>query len=299
MPTKIEWADHSWNPVTGCTNISPGCDHCYAETMNNRFKRHPWGDVTLHPDRLKVDPHWKPGQTIFLCSMGDLFHSDVPFDFIELVFLFMAMEPRFTFMVLTKRTGRMAWWIINKWLPKWSAGTKQLPPNIWIGTSVESQKYIARLQQLTTVPAAVRFVSYEPALGPVDFGPHLYWSNLDAIPIELRYRMSPFALSNGVNWVIVGGESGPGARCAHPYWFRTARDQCKSANVAFFLKQWGEWLPAPDEMNFEQAEDFAGRRPFQHFSSGHTMVKVGKKIAGALLDGQEWRDFPKGQEING
>ena len=182
MPTKIEWTDHSWNPVTGCTNISPGCNHCYAEKIVQRFKPHLWNHVTLHPDRIKIGPGWKPGQRIFLCSMGDLFHSAVPFEFIAEVFAFMQVHQELTFQVLTKRPGRMMYFA-NVYWPQWYATVPRrtrdgrvLPPlrwptNVWAGTSVENQKYAARLDLLLQVPAPIRFVSYEPALEPVDFGP--------------------------------------------------------------------------------------------------------------------------------
>ena len=122
MATGIEWTDETWNPVTGCTNISPGCDHCYAETITNRFKRHPWEQVTLHEDRLIQPEKWKKPRKVFLCSMGDLFHSDVPFYFIEQVFITMVNCQQHAFQVLTKRPGRMEWWINNRWLPKWGGG---------------------------------------------------------------------------------------------------------------------------------------------------------------------------------
>ena len=225
MPTTIEWTDHTWNPVTGCTNISPGCDNCYAETITNRFKRHPWNEVTLHPDRIKADPSWKPGHRIFLCSMGDLFHSAVPWEFIARVFDFMQALPEFTFQVLTKRPGRMLHFA-NVYLPNRAIGLGgdpmykgAWPSNVWAGTSVEqeydgSRRITARLDLLTQVSAPVRFVSYEPALGLVHFEAYLRWSDLDAMPLSLRGRMATYALSNGINWVIAGGESGSKARRA-------------------------------------------------------------------------------------
>ena len=286
MSTGIEWTDETWNPVTGCTNISPGCDNCYAEKITNRFKLHPWGQVTMHEDRLVQPSKWKTPRKIFLCSMGDLFHSDVPWDFIEQVFITMVNNPQHTFQVLTKRPGRMEWWINNYWLPTFASVSNQLPPNIWIGTSVENEKYARRLNCLAKIPAAVRFVSYEPALGPVDF---TKWLRPSAVTVHADLErpgvaeavasiaQAAFRRQWGLSWVIAGGESGPSARPAHADWFRAVRDQCQAAGVPFFFKQWGEWAPNGEMI------------PGQELIS---MVRVGKKAAGALLDGREWRQFP-------
>ncbi len=254
MPTTIEWTDETWNPVTGCTNISPGCDNCYAEKITNRFKRHPWGQVTLHPGRLAFPAKLKTPHRIFLCSMGDLFHSDVPWNFIVRVFKEMRGNRQHTFQVLTKRPGRMAYFSkhFNDFMGDFG-GMEGWPPNVWAGTSVESQKYAPRLDLLAQVRAAVRFVSYEPALGPVDFDPWFwrtvgnYHGDPESAEEILSYSGSRRTgdliqeLNLRINWVIAGGESGPGARPAHPEWFWNVRDQCQAAGVPFFFKQWGSW----------------------------------------------------------
>jgi len=293
MPTKIEWTDHTWNPVTGCTNISPGCDNCYAEKITQRFKRHPWNEVTLHPDRLKVDSKWKPGQRVFVCSMGDLFHSAVPWEFVADVFDLMRRCPAVTFQVLTKRPGRMMYFA-NTWAPAHDERWTLWPTNVWAGTSVENTKYAARLDLLVQVPAPVRFVSYEPALEAVDFRSWLYWKDLDAMPIHYRVDgfQHPNAKSNGLNWVIAGGESGPAARPAHRNWIELARDQCQEAGVAFFFKQWGEWMPL-GQMPVEQFPTTRGMKAPYTFTDGFESYRVGKKAAGAVLDGREWREFPE------
>ena len=225
MPSSIEWTDETWNPVTGCTRISPGCDHCYMFALYPRLKgmgvpgyeSNPT-DVQLHPGRLRVPLEWKKPRRIFVNSMSDVFHPSVPFEFVLEMFLVMAeavKERGHVFQVLTKRPGRaVAWWEANRchFPDGW-------PPNIWAGTSVESQKYAPRITVLERLPAPVRFASAEPLLERIDLSP---WLNRGAI-----------------SWVIVGGESGPGARPMDLDWVRDLRDQSNNAGVAFFLKQLG------------------------------------------------------------
>ena len=281
MGSKIEWTDETWNPVTGCTKVSPGCDHCYAERVTERFGRGPFSEVRLHPDRLDQPLRWKKPRRIFVVSMGDLFHPRVPWPFVAEVFWTMASAPRHTFQVLTKRPGRMAYFA-DKVLPE---AMERWPANVWAGTSVESAKYLPRLKLLAKVPAAVRFVSAEPLLSALDLRPWLRWEDLDAIPVDMRGQMK--ALANGVNWVVAGGESGPGARPMHPQWVREIRDQCQAADVPFFFKQWGEYGPVgPDH-----------RPAVVDFADGPVigMARIGKRAAGAVLDGREWREMPGGQ----
>ncbi len=236
--STIEWTDATWNPVTGCTKVSPGCDHCYAESITNRFKRQPFEQVQIHPDRIGQPYEWKKPRRIFVCSMGDLFHTQVPWDFVIDVFETMHQTPEHTYQVLTKRPGRMAYFayeILPYWGMRW-------PANIWAGTSVESQKYAPRLDVLARVPARIRFVSYEPALGPVDFrpwleSPHLCLEDCGWDNLAREYHSVECATDAKIHWVIAGGESGPGARPAHPEWFRSTRDQCQAAGVPFFYKQ--------------------------------------------------------------
>ena len=205
--TPIEWTEQTWNPVTGCTKVSQGCKHCYAERLAERF----WGDrpfteVRLHPERLAYPASIRRPTKFFVNSMSDLFHEDVPDDFIRAVFDVMAGTPRHVFQVLTKRSARLA--ELAPALP-WR-------PNIWMGVSVEEQRVVERIDHLRLTPAHIRFLSLEPLIGPLE--------GLDL---------------GGIHWVIVGGESGPGARPMEPGWVRSIRRQCREARVAFFFKQWG------------------------------------------------------------
>ena len=214
--TGIQWTDATWNPVTGCSRVSPGCDHCYAEALAKRLKamgnsRYINGfQVTLHPDLLDLPLRWKKPRLIFVNSMSDLFHPKVPEDFVRCIFDTMVLAHWHRFQVLSKRPQRMA--ALASRLP-W-------PPNVWQGVSIESASYLWRIQYLLRVPASVRFLSLEPLLGP-----------LPNIPLT------------GIGWVIVGGESGPHHRPCDPTWVRDIRDQCIQAKVPFFFKQWGGRTP--------------------------------------------------------
>lgn len=210
--SHIEWTESTWNPVTGCTKISPGCKHCYAERM--AFRLQAMGqpnyangfEVTLHDHMLTRPLEWKKSQTIFVNSMSDLFHKDVPLEFIQKVFAVMQQAHWHQFQVLTKRSERLLELSPQlEWMP-----------NIWMGVSVESEKYTFRIDHLRQTQAMVKFLSLEPLLGP-----------LPALDLT------------GINWVIVGGESGPGARPLKREWVTDIRDQCQQAKVPFFFKQWG------------------------------------------------------------
>lgn len=230
--STIEWTDSTWNPVTGCTKISPGCRHCYGETFAERWRGipgHPYEqgfDLRLWLDRLDLPLTWKKPRTIFLNSMSDLFHEKVPLSFIRKVFRAMEKTPWHTFQILTKRSERMA-----EFAPKlpW-------PPNVWMGVSIETAEYLWRANLLREVPAAVRFLSLEPLLGPLG-------------TIDL----------SGIQWVIVGGESGARARPMEASWVREIRRQCREHRVPFFFKQWGG---------------------------------VRKKRNGRILDGRTWEEVP-------
>lgn len=230
--SSIEWTQATWNPVTGCTKVSPGCKFCYAERMAHRLQamgqeRYRNGfQVTLQDDLVELPLRWKTPRVIFVNSMSDLFHRDIPLEFIQRCFATMRKAAQHTFQILTKRPERVAE-ICDK-LP-W-------PENVWMGTSVENEDYVSRITALAEVPAKVRFLSVEPLLGPI--------SNL------------PLA---GIHWVIVGGESGPGARPMNIEWLREIRDQCVDVKVPFFFKQWGG---------------------------------VNKKRTGRILDGKTWNDMP-------
>jgi protein gp37 len=235
--SAIEWTDATWNPVTGCTKISAGCDNCYAERFSERFrgvKGHPFAhgfDLTLRPDRLEQPLRWRQPRMIFVNSMSDLFHKNVPNEFIARVFGIMEAAHWHTFQVLTKRSSLM------RDLLKSRYGAVPGPTNIWCGVSVEDGSKLSRVRHLQQTPACVRFLSIEPLLGPVGM-----------MPLE------------GIDWVIVGGESGPSARPRDVDGVRDIREQCRSSGVAFFFTQWG------------------GLRP---------------KDGGRKLDGREWNQFPK------
>jgi protein gp37 len=210
--SHIEWTDATWNPVTGCTKISPGCKHCYAERLANRLQAMGQANyrngfkVTLQPHMLDVPLRWRSPKRIFVNSMSDLFHEDLPGEYIERVFDVMRRADWHQYQVLTKRSDRVLQ--LSKQLP-WAA-------HIWMGVSVESEKYAFRIDDLRKTGAYVKFLSLEPLLGPLP---------------KLNLR--------GIDWAIVGGESGPGARPVDPSWVTDLRDQCLKADVPFFFKQWG------------------------------------------------------------
>ena len=210
--STIEWTNATWNPVTGCTKTSPGCKHCYAERMAKRLQAMGQANyakgfqLTLQDRMLDIPLRWRKPRLVFVNSMSDLFHKDVPTSFIQRVFQTMEQTPQHTFQVLTKRADRLR--EVAPQLP-W-------PENVWMGVSVENVDYLARIDDLRTVPANIRFLSLEPLLGPLT-------------EIDLT----------GIGWAIVGGESGPGARAMDPEWVRNLRDACAVAGVPFFFKQWG------------------------------------------------------------
>jgi protein gp37 len=267
--SKIEWTEATWNPVTGCTKISPGCKHCYAERMAKRLKamgqrryRNAF-KVTLQPDVLDVPLRWKRPRMVFVNSMSDLFHRDVPDEYIARCFATMEQASHHTFQVLTKRPERAL-----ELAPKlpW-------PENIWLGVTIENAQTACRADPLREIVVSTRFISYEPALEAVD------WEALLPYP-------------RGIDWLICGGESGPRARPMHPDWARAARDACQRYGVAFFFKQWGEWC-CPEQM----PEDTYAAVDNAHNLAGHGAFgrpwRVGKKRAGRLLDGREWNDCPE------
>ena len=212
----IEWTDATWNPVTGCTAISAGCDHCYAEILALRLQKmgqqkyRNGFEVTLHPGALDQPLRWREPRRIFVNSMSDLFHAHVPKDFVGQIWDVMARCPQHTFQVLTKRPERMARWTVEH----------PAPSNIWLGTSVEDWRVVHRIDRLRECRAHVRFLSLEPLIGPLP--------DLDL---------------DDIHWVIVGGESGHHHRPIDPDWVRDIRDQCQAAGVAFFFKQWGGIRP--------------------------------------------------------
>lgn len=223
--SAIEWTEVTWNPTTGCDRVSTGCDHCYALALSKRLKAMgapkyqndgdprtsgPGFGVTVHRDALDLPRRWRTPRVVFVNSMSDLFHAKVPVAFVQEVFEVIAATPQHTYQVLTKRSARL----------RRLAGQLLWPSNLWIGVSVENAAQLGRVDDLREVPAAVRFLSCEPLLGPLE-------------ELEL----------DGIDWVITGGESGPRARPVDPEWVRGIRDRCQDAEVAFFHKQWGGRTP--------------------------------------------------------
>lgn len=285
--TGIEWSDATWNPVTGCDRVSPGCAHCYALTLAKRLKAmgHPAYQqdggpasgpgfaVQLHPDRLEAPLHWRQPRRVFVNSMSDLFHEDVPGAFIEEVFARMAVTPQHMYQILTKRPARMLEWFTTGYRDGMVAGAAQqagyrhlLPrvplsefwplPNVWLGVSVENQRMAdERIPLLLQTPAAVRFLSCEPLLSRVDLARFLPAPDTDGdcarcgLPWqpdrdwEVRHECSPGFGEAGIDWVIVGGESGPVTRPFDPDWARLIRDDCAQSETPFFMKQLGGARP--------------------------------------------------------
>jgi protein gp37 len=254
--SAIEWTESTWNPVTGCTKVSPACKNCYAETFAERWRGiagHVYEqgfDLKLWPERLSLPLTWKEPRMIFVNSMSDLFHKHVADDFVDQVFDTMEQAKRHTFQLLTKRSRRIADWAERRYGGKGTGkgqDRRRWPANVWAGVSVESQDYVWRVDDLLRVPADIRFLSIEPLLGPV----------------KLKK-----AMLRHVQWVIVGGESGHYARPMRPEWARDLRDQCVDAGVPFFFKQWGV-----------------------HDADGNK--RRTKKEAGRVLDGRTWNGMPQ------
>lgn len=377
--TKIEWCarpgtqPETWNPTTGCDKVSQGCKNCYAEVMHRRLRgmypekySHDFlGTVKTHEDVLTLPLTWKKPRTVFVNSMSDLFHEQVPFDFIDKVFAIMALTPQHTYQVLTKRADRMKEYmdqyeigviedladefISEFFLPrglvpplpwywenfgkdedgihqggKWEYDDPNISflPNVWMGVSVEDQKAAnERIPFLLQVPAAIRFLSCEPLLGKINLDECLRPA-MDLLEAEAPGLTKAFgelmsaAGINYINWVIAGGESGHHARPMHPDWVRNLRDQCRTAVVPFFFKQWGQWV---DHDNYKALhEQFYFKKghcqlylgikgnelelpsPHTHITddtlvgeSAAKMYMVGKHHSGNLIDGRKWNQFPK------
>ncbi len=239
--SAIEWTDATWNPVTGCTKISAGCDNCYAERFAERFRGvagHPYEqgfDLTLRPERIDQPLAWRRPRMIFVNSMSDLFHKHVPFDFVDGVFDTMERARWHTFQVLTKRSSLMRKYVNARYKEQ------PVPSHIWLGVSVEDGTKLSRVQHLRDTHASIRFLSVEPLIGPVG-------------EIDL----------SGIHWVIVGGESGPNARPIRSEWARQIRDQCIKDGVPFFFKQWGGFRPKSGGRLLDEEEWNEYPRPSTH-----------------------------------
>ncbi len=341
MSTTIEWTQRpgtkgeTWNPTTGCNKISAGCKNCYAEIMHRRlaamgqrkYDRAFSAGVVTHADTLTIPFGWKKPRTVFVNSMSDLFHADVPFEFIDQVFAIMALTPQHTYQILTKRPERMAEYFATrdkfvaipptvikpfaaKFMPENQvvmSEMRQHPlPNVWLGTSVENQATAnERIPHLLRVPAAVRFLSCEPLLGAVDlkvaplhqWPTGEYWLPNKGESDDWKYHMHRI---DGIHWVIAGGESGPGARAMHPNWAHSLRDQCHAAGVPIFFKQWGEWEPIDQPWKQDSPTPLATNEQWLNYEGGQgfhgehvwRMRRVGKHASGNLLDGQVHNAFP-------
>lgn len=291
--SKIEWTDHTWNPWIGCTKVSPGCMHCYAEAlMDKRMGRATWGKG--QPRSRTSATYWKGPMTwnkeaaasgtrprVFCASLADWLDDEVPIEWLADLLDLIRKTPNLDWLLLTKRPQNFreriagainhvstapsctdAAFILIDWMQGWQSGNR-IPANVWVGTSVEDQvRYEERIGHLCEIPADIRFLSMEPLLGHVDLRLN------ENLPGQRMLRWH-HPVKSMLHWVIVGGESGPHARPMHPHWARSLRDQCKVAGVAFHFKQWGEWAP--------------------HL--GRTW-RLGKKLAGRLLDGVEHNEFP-------
>jgi protein gp37 len=321
--TRISWTEATWNPASGCTKVSPGCTHCYIDrTPPFRFEARHFADpypgdtanvgastgVQLHPNRLTTPLRWTRPRLVFAGSLTDLFHTEIPAEFLAQVFAVMAATGRHTYQVLTKRPHRMRAWLagpgeaaVRAVLAGWAhergqqftgstawiaapdlAETITWPlPNVWVGVSAETQDWAhTRIPVLLDTPAAIHWVSAEPLLGPLDLRRWLPTGH------DERTRTNPTPSSAtgaeaapALDWVVTGGESGPDARPVHPDWIHALRDQCATAGVAFHFKQWGEWAPVADHL------------------SG--MTRVGKRTAGRVLDGRTHDAYPTSTSSGG
>lgn len=348
--SEISWTDATWNPLAGCTWASSGCDRCYAAVMARRLEAMAHADIAAGRDpgrkrkyigitnknkagrimfngKVNLDYaaltepfSWRTPRRVFVNSMSDLFHKDVPYDFIARAFAVMAMTPQHTYQVLTKRPDRMAEVVAqlydrnamdillsiigNFWddVPDKKITTKHVAAplqNVWLGTSCEDQRRAdERIPHLLNTPARIKFLSCEPLLGPVKlWGFDEEDQALRGVGIIRSGGMTPSTPDSlpegyddsypGIDWVICGGESGPGARAMHPDWARSLRDQCQEAGVAYHFKQWGAWVSECAGVNFDVWDGHPSA-----FSPPNQVYRVGKHAAGRLLDGRTWDEFP-------
>jgi protein gp37 len=331
--STIEWTDATWNPIRGCTRVSPGCQNCYAERVAIRFSGkgqayeglakitngHPqWTGKIAFVEKHLLDPlKWKEPRRIFVNSMSDLFHEGVSDPQLDAIFAVMAQAHWHTFQVLTKRPERMLAYFqklqaaADEHAPKTMTGiflasdvlnirnmarnphsanafeARWPLPNVWLGVSVENQKAAdERIPLLLQTPAAVRWISAEPLLGPVDL------ANFVTCQCPGTGEHCQPCLSGGLNWLVAGGESGPGARPMHPEWARSLRDQCKAAGVPFFFKQWGQYAPGALNDKWDAVANDGSLDIDDPLLNVAQVTKVGKKAAGRKLDGVEHNEYP-------
>ncbi|MGO9959760.1 MAG: DUF5131 family protein [Solirubrobacteraceae bacterium] len=286
--TAIEWTQASWNPVTGCSKVSPGCAHCYAETFAERFRGvagHPYEqgfDLRLWPERVELPLRWRKPRLIFVNSMSDLFHPDVPEQFVAQVWATMARAEWHTFQVLTKRPERMPGLLAKLGLQE------PLLPNVWIGPAIENRRFVGRADHLRRTPAAVRFISAEPLLGPLRCSRRRWPDGYTG----------PSLCLTGIDWLIAGGESGPRHRPVRAEWVRELRDACEHAGTAFFFKQWGGARPKSGgrELDGRTWDEMPGRRDVSRGSLAEAR-DVSRAAAGALAGSP--RSAPRAQRAGG
>lgn len=332
--TSIEWTETSWNPLRGCSRVSEGCRNCYAETVANRFKGPgmpyegliakggQWnGKIRPLPEKLEEPLRWRKPRRVFVNSMSDLFHENVPFEFIASVFSIMSVTTRHTYQILTKRPERVIEffdWAVDQTIPGWPDDSRIIEAwpdglewkgydncgpvfpydNIWIGVSVEDQITAnERIPLLLRIPASVRWISAEPLLGPINVtfaqctcpapGDALRTRHLLGCPADRRpHRHCHWS----IDWVVVGGESGSNARPMDLRWARALRDQCVATNTPFFFKQWGDWGYSGQGARIGNSKEKRTLFP------GVISFRVGKKNAGRFLDGREWNEYPTNKE---
>ena len=316
--TKIEWADHTFNPWIGCTKVGPGCDNCYAEADFDK-RRHvvQWGPN--QPRKLTAPSTWATAarwnreaaaasvrHRVFCASLADVFDNEVPVQWRISLMALILQTPHLDWLLLTKRIGNAAEMLdaafraAHAQRETWA---NNIPANVWIGATITNQAEADRdIPKLLAVPAAKRFLSIEPLLGPVDLERPMPGPDIDQGGGQMICQ--PWLIQSGIDWVIVGGESGPGARPMSPDWARSLRDQCQASGVQFMFKQWGEWVDADNGPEDDAAYD--GKSDcWVHIDGGHhggemgvdffntyPMYRVGKKAAGRLLDGREWNEVP-------
>jgi protein gp37 len=340
--TKIEWTDATWNPITGCSVVSPGCTNCYAMRLaGTRMKNH-WsrkglttdskagpvwnGQVRFNEEWLLQPLAWTRPRLIFVCAHADIFHEGVPDEWIDKVFAVMALAPQHTYQVLTKRSARMRAWAVDRFtngcrgsiehrahqiareanihIPTGKTLASPEPfPHIWLGVSAEDQaRADERIPDLVATPAAIRWCSGEPLLGPLDLsrwlGVHHHPNNDQSSPhLQALVRAARKSLGPALDWFVAGGESGPSARPVHPDWIRSLRDQCKAAGVPFHFKQWGGWAPWDDDnWSLPDGWDDVEARDAAMTVHGVDFLKVGKKLAGRLLDGVFHDEYPEARK---
>lgn len=304
MNSKIEWTDHTWNPWRGCTKVSPGCDNCYMFRDAVRFGL----DASIFTRSARqtfISPfskRYKSGDKVFVCSWSDFFHPAAD-EWRAEAWDIINTRDDLIFQILTKRPER----IIKCLPPDWGEGW----PNVWLGVTAENQEQTdERIPRLLSTQAVKRFVSIEPMLGEIRIEQYVQLFGTNFLPEHFnqfgwKYDewsggfVGPgigdpvYASKSGIDWVIVGGETGPNARPMHPDWVRSIRDQCQAAGVSFFFKQWGEWSPGYFEHGNELSyNDICVAQQYE-WPEGYASFRVGRRIAGCLLDGREWKEFPE------